>query len=149
MAQIEIPMKIIDIFQNSLQVTSLNFFMQIKLFKSTVALALCCSFFLTCSAQDTSDKTWGFLIEPYLMIPYMKGSTGMGNLPDVSVDANAGDIFSHFQMAAMLYAEAYTDDWAIGNDIIYMNLKQDVERGRDIIDGFLHAKAVCVGGKWF
>lgn len=80
-------------------------------------------------AQYTSDKTWNFLIEPYLMLPYMNGSTGVGNLPDVTVDANTGDIFSHLQMAAMLYGEAYTEDWAIGNDIIYMNLKQDAERG--------------------
>ncbi len=91
-------------------------------------------------AQYTSDKTWNFLIEPYLMLPYMNGDTGVGNLPDITVDANTGDIFSHLQMAAMLYGEAYTEDWAIGNDIIYMNLKQDAERGGDIADGSLHAK---------
>ena len=70
----------------------------------------------------------------------MNGSTGIGKLPDVSVDANAGDIFSHLQMAAMVYGEAYTDDWALGMDIIYMNLKQDAEPRGEVLDGSLHAK---------
>ncbi|HLW31100.1 MAG TPA: hypothetical protein VKX40_02480 [Aequorivita sp.] len=88
----------------------------------------------------TSESTWNFLIEPYLMLPYLNGDTGVGNLPDVSIDASSGDIFDHLQMAAMLYGEAYTTDWAISTDIIYMNLKQDVDVKGDITYGSLHAK---------
>jgi hypothetical protein len=92
------------------------------------------------SAQYQSEKNWNFLIEPYVMFPFMNGSTGVGNLPDVSVDASAGDIFSHLKMAGMLYAEAYTNEWSINTDIIYMNLKQDVTTGKVINDGSLQAK---------
>lgn len=87
-----------------------------------------------------SGSTWHFLIEPYLMLPYLNGDTGVGSLPDVSIDANPGDVFDHLQMAAMLYGEAYTKDWAISTDIIFMDLKQDVDVKGDITYGSLHLK---------
>ena len=49
-------------------------------------------------SQPPKAKKWHFLVEPYLMFPNMNGKTGVGNLPDVSVDANPGDIFSKLQM---------------------------------------------------
>src|SRR5690554_8235001 len=45
----------------------------------------------------TSESTWNFLIEPYLMLPYLNGDTGVGNLPDVSIDASSDDIFDHLR----------------------------------------------------
>ncbi len=91
-------------------------------------------------AQDRSDNQWKFLVEPYIMFPFMNGSTGIGNLPDVSVDASASDIFSNLSIGAMLYAEAYTPTWAIGSDIIYINLKEYVKTGVLITAGSVQAK---------
>lgn len=93
--------------------------------------------------QNGSGSEWNFLIEPYVMFPYMNGNVGVGNLPEVSVDASAGDIFSHLQMGAMLYAEARTDEWIVGSDIIYMNLKQDVVGDREILEGRVQAKQLA------
>jgi len=91
-------------------------------------------------SKSRNAKKWQFLVEPYLMFPNMNGKTGVGNLPDVSVDANPGDIFSRLQMGAMLNLEASNDTWAIATDFIYMNLKQDVTSGLVIQNGELSAK---------
>jgi hypothetical protein len=83
---------------------------------------------LTCSAQDTTQthNRWEFLVEPYLMFPNMKGTVGVGALPDGEVDAAVGDIFDRLQSGFMLYAEAQNGIWAISSDFLYMNLNQDV-----------------------
>jgi hypothetical protein len=83
---------------------------------------------------------WSFLVEPYLLFPNMNGKTGVGGLPDVPVDANPGDIFSHLQMGAMLNLEANNDKWAILSDFIYMDLSQDAKVGTVIKGGEATAK---------
>jgi hypothetical protein len=96
-------------------------------------------------AQDSlpkaggSDK-WHFRVEPYLMFPNMSGSTGIGALPLVSVDANASDIFSKLKMGGMLYLEASNDKWAINSDFLYMNLEQDITPSSIIKSGSVNAK---------
>lgn len=92
------------------------------------------------SAQDQSPGKWRFLIEPYLMFPSMKGSTGIGDLPDVQVDAGAGDILGALKIGGMLYFEANTAKWAVSSDIIYMNLKQQVRTGTIIRGGDVQMK---------
>ena len=100
------------------------------------------------SGQDKTVTTkpkgkWSFLVEPYLMFPNMNGQTGLGNFPDISVDANPGDIFSKLQMGAMLNLEAHNDKWAIASDIIYMNLNQDATPGKLINSGKVNAKQLA------
>ena len=93
------------------------------------------------SAQtEAPDNKWGFLIEPYLLIPNMSGNIGIRNLPEAEVDANPGDIFSKLRFGGMLYLEAHNDDWAITSDLLYMNLKQDVTPGILISSGNLNAQ---------
>ena len=93
---------------------------------STFAFVLVAA--MTCSAQDSTQtqRRWEFLVEPYLMFPQMKGTVGVGTLPDVEVDANVNDIFSRLQSGFMLYAEAQNGTWALSSDFLYMKLKQDV-----------------------
>jgi hypothetical protein len=92
---------------------------------------------LTCSAQDSTQthSRWEFLIEPYLMFPNMKGTVGIGTLPDGEVDAGINDIFSRLQSGFMLYAEAQNGTWAVSSDFLYMKLKQDAEPSRAIHSG--------------
>ena len=93
------------------------------------------------SAQEqTKDKKWHFLGELYIMFPYMNGETGFGNSFTVPVEANPGDIFNKLQMAAMLYAEARTDKWAITTDWVYMKLNQELTPGKLLNSGTVHAK---------
>jgi hypothetical protein len=94
------------------------------------------AFLAPATAQVSSDENkWGFLIEPYLMFPYMSGQTGLGNLPTIPVDADPGDIFKKLHMGAMLYLEAKYDKWAITSDFVFMNLQQDITPGKLIRSG--------------
>lgn len=88
------------------------------------------------SAQTTTpENKWGFLIEPYIMFPNITGQIGLGNLPEVELDANTGDIFGKLHMAAMLYLEAKNDKWAITSDFVFMNLQEDIRPGKLIRSG--------------
>lgn len=99
------------------------------------------AFFNQVSAQDsTKVNKWNFLVEPYLMFPYMNGETGIGESLVLPVDATAGDVFSKLQMGFMLYLEAKTDKWAATTDLVYMNLKQDVTPGILLNSGTVNAK---------
>lgn len=96
-------------------------------------------FFVTmaCNGQDSTHTVggWGFLLEPYLMLPNMKGTIGVGTLPDGEVDAAVGDIFDRLQAGFMLYAEAHNGSWAFSSDLLYMKLKQDAVPDKAIKSG--------------
>jgi hypothetical protein len=110
---------------------------QLLLFMLVMAIACTQSF-----AQDTTvvKNKWHYLLQPYAMFPSMKGTVGLGYLPDAEVNADAGDIFNNLQIGAMLYFEAHNDHWAITSDLLYMDLKQDIEGKRGIISGEADAK---------
>jgi hypothetical protein len=96
------------------------------------------------AAQPTPDtpagkSKWHCLLEPYMMFPNMNGTVGIGNLPESHLDENPGDIFSHFQFGAMLYAEAYNDKWLVSSDFTYMSLGQDIT-GKLIAFGHIDIK---------
>jgi len=105
--------------------------------KQICILQLLFLFALSSAAQDSTaaKKKWNFLLDVYMMFPNMKGTTGVGNLPDASLDADASDIFSHFKFGTMLYFEAAKDRWAFTSDIIYMKLGEDVTPGTIINSG--------------
>jgi hypothetical protein len=111
-------------------------------------LVISLAFLTQLHAQDTTSQKsaknkWAFQIEPYIMFPNMKGNVAIGNLPEVEVDANVGDIFNNLQMGLMLYFEAHNDKWAISSDVIYMDLLQDVNEGKVINSGELGATQVA------
>jgi hypothetical protein len=74
------------------------------------------------------------------MFPNLSGTTGLGNLPDATLDAKPGDILSRLQVGFMLFAEASNDKWAFNSDFIYADLKQDIKSGTIINDGEITAK---------
>jgi hypothetical protein len=77
--------------------------------------------------QAQTARAWEFIIEPYLMLPAMYGTSGVGELPEIEVDASTSDIFSSLKFGAMLYAEANNGKWVFSTDLLYMNLEQDAE----------------------
>ena len=83
------------------------------------------------------------MIEPYMMFPAMKGSTGIGDFPEVPIDSNAGDILGALKIGGMLYFEASSSRWSICSDIIYMNLEQDVKTRVIIQDGSVQMKQLA------
>lgn len=52
-------------------------------------------------ATPTTKSDWNYLIEPYLLFPNMRGTVGLADLPEVSVDASTNAIFGHLKMGAM------------------------------------------------
>jgi len=88
-------------------------------------------------AQDSSDKKseWNFLVEPYLMFPTMKGTVGIGLLPDGELDVSTEDIFGRLKSAFMMYAEANNGKWAITADFVYIKLYQGIEPNNNITGG--------------
>ena len=94
-------------------------------------------------AQDAKTSTkseWSYLVEPYVLFPNMNGTVGLADLPEAEIDADTNEIFGHLKMGAMLYAEASNDLWAIGSDLIYMELAQGVKSGFAVESGEVTAK---------
>lgn len=89
------------------------------------------------------SSNWEYLGEIYLMFPNMSGQTALGLIPPVEVDADAGDIFGHLEMGAMFYFEANNGNWAIGTDLLYMKLGQDVVPGPLVVSGKLTMKQLA------
>jgi hypothetical protein len=77
------------------------------------------------TTEISATRPWGYVIEPYIFLPNLNATVGVGNLPYASIDQSPSDIFNHLQFAAMLYAEAHNDSWAIGSDFLYINLAVD------------------------
>ncbi|PWU03034.1 MAG: hypothetical protein C5B52_04190 [Bacteroidetes bacterium] len=86
------------------------------------------------NAQESGATKWSFLAEPYIMLPYMNGSVGIGNYPDIKVTAKPGDVFMRLEFGAMLNFEARHNNWTLGTDIMYMSLHQDINgKGQDFL----------------
>lgn len=84
-------------------------------------------------AQSTPEAgAWRFRLSPYLLVPYMRGTTGIDTLLS-DVDATPADIFDKLQFGGMLQFEANNGTWGIGLDGIYMDLKQDGKPAGEIL----------------
>src|SRR5215470_11679662 len=92
------------------------------------------------AAPAAAQSPWEFTIAPYGLFPSMQGSTALGNLPPVNVDASASEIFSHLQGGFMLYFQARKGDWAFATDALYMNLGQDVHQDAGWVSGTITMK---------
>ena len=90
--------------------------------------------------SSTTKGEWHWLIEPYLMLANMNGNMGLGSLPEVNVDANPHDIFSHVKVGAMAYAEARSQHWILSSDLTYMRLGEDVSKDNGVVAGHADAK---------
>jgi hypothetical protein len=88
-------------------------------------------------AQDPAQagKKWEFLVEPYFMLANMEGTTAVGSLPDVEVDASAEEILDHLQSGFMIYVEARKGPWAFTSDFLFMDLEASAEPSTAIQSG--------------
>jgi hypothetical protein len=121
--------------------------MKTKLFIKSTFFAFVVSFLISGNVMAQEGETattpkseWKYLAELYMMFPSMKGSVGLGNLPDATLDASSGDILGRLKMGFMLNAEATNGKWTIGSDILYMSLAQGVEPRILINSGEVTAK---------
>ncbi len=90
--------------------------------------------------QDSTSSKWHFLAEPYLVLPTMTGTMGVGRILEAEIDASASDIFGNLKFGLMLNFEATNDKWSVGTDFLYMKLKQDLEPRIEYSEGDVTAK---------
>ena len=76
---------------------------------------------IAASAQSPGSDKWNVTFAPYLMGAGMSGTTGIAG-QEATIDASAGDIFSHLQFGAMAAVVARKGDWGFGGDFIWMAL---------------------------
>ena len=84
------------------------------------------------SAGKSSDE-WKFTLAPYLILPYMNGTTAVRGR-EVEVDVSPSEIFSNLQFGAMGYFEARKAKWGAGVDAVYMALGTDIDRPSANVD---------------
>ena len=105
----------------------------------TYAFLFCFGLLLTASVKaqtwPDSAKTYHLLLEPYLMVPSMSGTVGIGQLPNAFVCVPASQLFKYFQIGGMLYAEVHNDRFAYTSDLFYASLGQDASGKNGILSG--------------
>jgi len=85
------------------------------------------------SSGGKSPDDWKFTLAPYLMLPWMNGTTAVRG-QEVEVDVGPSQIFENLQFGAMGYFEARKGRWAVGVDAVYMALGTDVDRPSANVD---------------
>jgi len=74
-----------------------------------------------------SSDQWKYTVAPYLMIPWMDGTTAVRG-HEVEVNVPPSEIFENLQFGAMGSFEARKARWAVGVDAVYMALGKTVDR---------------------
>ena len=92
------------------------------------------------SGAPAAKSGWHFLLELYVMFPNMNGNVAVGRLPPSNINLKPGDIFSHFQIGAMLYFEASNEHWVISSDVLYMDLSGDADSIFRVLQGHAEMK---------
>lgn len=90
--------------------------------------------------DELPTQKWQYTVEPYVMFPNMSGNTALGNLPELNVNVDSGQIFSNLQFGAMLYFEASNEKWNFNSDLLYMNLAKGIKNRYLIDSGEVSAK---------
>lgn len=77
------------------------------------------------SAQQSSEDESSFIFAPYLWGTAIEGSSTVGALPPLDIDASFSDLFSNLNVAASLHTEFHVDKWAFVIDPMYVSLEMD------------------------
>ncbi len=81
-------------------------------------------------AADDDDR-WNILFSPYLWGVSLDGTTAVGPLPPLDVDASFGDILDSLNFAILLHTEFRKRKWTFVIDPTYFELELDI--GQSVI----------------
>jgi hypothetical protein len=84
-------------------------------------------------STGTNSDEWKFTLAPYLMLPWMNGTTAVRG-HEIEVDVSPSQIFDNLQFGGMAYLEARKARWGTGVDVVYMALGTDVDRPSANVD---------------
>lgn len=86
-------------------------------------------------SPDSLEHKWSIRIEPYFQFASMQGKIGIGALPEAELDANPSDLLGKLKFAFMLFHEVHNEEWALGSDLMYISLQEDIKNSQHINDG--------------
>jgi opacity protein-like surface antigen len=85
------------------------------------ALGLCAA--APAGAQSkTTDSGWQFEATPYLWLTSLKGTSQIGNTPELNVNLSTSDVLDALDSALMGAFEARKDRWGMFFDLVYAKL---------------------------
>jgi hypothetical protein len=76
------------------------------------------------AAWAQAEDEWRFTFTPYLGLAGLDGDVGVHGR-EVAVDASFGDVVENLDFAATAAVEAHHGRWALGSDLMYMDLGDD------------------------
>jgi len=82
-------------------------------------------------AGNSTEKSWSYQIEPYMLIASMNGTAKIGHTPTMEIDVDFGTILDHLDMGAMVHFEAHHQSgWGLWLDYGFMDLSSDINGNR-------------------
>jgi hypothetical protein len=79
------------------------------------------------AAQNISGSDNEIVFAPYLWGTAIDGTSTVGALPPLDIDASFSDLFSNLNFAMSLHTEFRFDDWVFVIDPTYIQLEMDIE----------------------
>ncbi len=80
--------------------------------------------------DDGANRSWEYVLEPYLLATSIDGEASLGRISGVPVDVSFSDILENLDMAGMLNFEAqHNSGWGVIMDYAFMNLSADTNVG--------------------
>lgn len=118
------------------------------------AAIICCVLILMATApseggvirEDKGDSDWEFLLSPYLWGVSLKGTSRVGILPEVDVDASFSDILDNLQFGGSLHMELHRGRWAFILDPTYLDLEAEGGAEDALLQPTIAIKAWIVEG---
>lgn len=119
---------------------------RVSLFSVAAILVLLACPALTARADDQADEDegWNQTLVIYLLAPTLEGVVGIGPADgDVTLDPR--DIMQSLNGAFLGMYAAEKGDWGVLADIVYMDLKSDIQGQRDILSGEVQSTQTIAG----
>jgi hypothetical protein len=81
------------------------------------------------NAQSSSQDDDGIVFAPYLWMAALDGTSTIGGLPPLDIDASFSDIFSNLDFGAAFHTEFRKGPWAFVIDPMYLSIEADLAPG--------------------
>ena len=117
-----------------------------KIVAASIALVLAAVWSTSAGAQDTDRNAKEILFSPYLWLTSLSGTSTVGALPPVEVDAPFSDLFANLNFALALHTEFHNGPWAFVIDPMYVSVEADLDPGVPVPAGAGPTMAVDM---WF
>ena len=95
-------------------------------FRSAACIAAVSMVSTAVSAQGDRAKNREIILAPYLWGTSIDGTSAVGSLPPLEIDASFSDLLSNLNFAMSLHTEFRFDDWVFVIDPTYLSLEIEV-----------------------